>query len=128
MPTILLQHWCQQLQHKLQSSHSHWEQQSSPLELLATTLITIHWQPQLATTLIPSIDNHPDFQNFFQIGHLSFSNLTMYMLQISPFDNVCSCISPPLTTKTKGSPETLPELGTLSESQPTDIQSIQLHL
>ena len=36
--------------------------------------------------------------------------------------------SPPLATKIKGSPETPPELGTLSESQPTDIQLIQPHL
>ena len=55
---------------------------------LATTLITIHWQPQLATTLMPSIDNHPDFQNSFQIGHFSFSKLIMYMHKsLSPFDN-----------------------------------------
>ena len=84
-------------------------------------LITIHWQPQLATTLISKNSNQirspisafPKFDNVYSC--------------ISPFDNVCSCISLPLTTKTKGSLETPLELGTLSKSQPTDIQSIQPH-
>ena len=76
-----------------------------------------NWQPpwyhQLTITLTITM-----------ISKISFK-LATSAFQIWQY--ICINLSSPLTKKPKGSPETSPELGTLSESQPTDIQSIQPH-